>query len=83
MGAEPDDDVLAVVAHGLLGPVLAIRTAALTLSRTGDVLPADVRADLLVQMHERCQLVSDLLVDLIRGASPDVQAALQELERHG
>jgi K+-sensing histidine kinase KdpD len=75
------EDVLAVVAHGLLGPVGSIRTAAVTLARTGDILPPEVRTELLQQMTGRCELVSDLLIDLVRGASPDVRAALSELRR--
>lgn len=77
------EDVLTVVAHGLLGPVGSILTAAVTLARTGDVLSPQVRAELLQEMSDRCDLVSDMLIDLVRGASPDLLAALHELDQRG
>ena len=77
---EAEEELLVVVAHSLLGPVLACRTAAQMLLERHEILPADLREELLRHLALRARFTCDLLGDLIRGGSDALVDALAELD---
>src|SRR5438477_5317609 len=87
LGAEQrmtnDDDraVVAVVAHGLIGSIGAIRLAISTL-RQWDALDPDLRVRMLELADRQAVFVSELLADLVRGLPEEALGALEgELNR--
>ena len=78
-----DDDraVVAVVAHGLIGSIGAIRLAISTL-RQWDALDPDLRVRMLELADRQAVFVSELLADLVRGLPEEALGALEgELNR--
>jgi len=85
MQARPSEDedraVVAVVAHGLIGSIGAIRLAISTLKQW-DKLEPEVRAQMLDIADKQAVFVSELLADLVRGLPEEALGALEgELAR--
>ena len=83
--ARPSEDedraVVAVVAHGLIGSIGAIRLAISTLKQW-DKLEPEVRAQMLDIADKQAVFVSELLADLVRGLPEEALGALEgELAR--
>lgn len=76
---DHDDDLVAVVAHSLLAPVMSCATAAETLIAHHERLPPEARGELLDLIQSRADLTSGLLIDMIRGGSLGVIEALEGL----
>lgn len=77
--AEPDADLVVVVAHSLLGPVVACETAARTLLARSEQLPPAIREELLDHIVRRAELTAAALHDIVRGRAPELIAALDSL----
>ena len=76
-----DRAVVAVVAHGLIGSIGAIRLAISTLKQW-DKLEPEVRAQMLDIADKQAVFVSELLADLVRGLPEEALGALEgELAR--
>jgi signal transduction histidine kinase len=74
-----DDELIAVVAHGLLNSVAAIRINADLLRRTTDLEP-DQR-QMLEAIEVQIRHVGAVLIDLTRSAGPELVSRLDELQR--
>lgn len=77
--AESDADLVVVIAHSLLGPVVACETAARTLLARGEQLPPAIRQELLDHIVRRAEVTAYALQDLVRGRAPELIAALDSL----
>ena len=78
---EEDSAVVAVVAHGLIGSIGAIRLAISTLKQWDKIEP-ELRAQMLDIADRQAVFVSDLLADLVRGLPEEALIALEgELSR--
>ncbi|HZT67974.1 MAG TPA: histidine kinase dimerization/phospho-acceptor domain-containing protein [Acidimicrobiales bacterium] len=72
--------MLAVVAHGLLGPVSTLLGYAEILSTRWDDLPDERRRQMVETIRTRGELVAGMLHDLVSaGMSPEVEAFLDRL----
>ena len=79
--AEPDLPALtAVIAHGLLNSVAVSGGAISTVQRYWATLGASERDRLLRQAQEHLMLISDFLLDLVRGLPPESRSMLEALE---
>ena len=79
--AEEDSAVVAVVAHGLIGSIGAIRLAISTLKQWDQLAP-ELRTQMLEIADRQAVFVSDLLADLVRGLPEEALVALEgELAR--
>ena len=76
---EGQADLLAIVAHALLNPVVAIATGAQMLVERGDELPDDLRVQLLRIMSQRSRETAELLADMVHGGRPELVAQLDAL----
>ena len=77
----PDaDQLLAVVAHSLLNSLSVIYGSAATLGDFGERLSGDQRQEFLVTIMRQSEHVMEVLKDMIRGGSPEVLAALADLD---
>jgi signal transduction histidine kinase len=74
-----DDELIAVVAHGLLNSVAAIRINADLLRRTTDLGP-DQR-QMLEAIEVQIRHVGAVLIDLTRSAGPELVSRLDALQR--
>ena len=79
MSTIGDDNLVAVLAHSLIGPVAACQIAAGTV-RDHPELPAELRGELLQRIVSSSRLAIDMMQDMVRGASGAVLDALRELE---
>lgn len=78
----PDpSDLTAVVAHSLLGPVMACHTAATTLRDRGEALTEEVQVELLRLIADRAETTTALLRDVMSGGSAPLLDALDALSR--
>ena len=78
---DEDRAVVAVVAHGLIGSIGAIRLAVSTLKQW-DKLDPETRAQMLEIVDRQAVFVSELLADLVRGLPEEALGALEgELAR--
>lgn len=74
-----DDELIAVVAHGLLNSVASIRINADLLRRSAE-LSAD-QQEMIEAIAVQSKHVGAVLVDLTRAAGPELLAQLDELQR--
>lgn len=79
MSGEWTDDLLAVVAHSLLGSAAVVVGGASTLIDHHDRLTDAQREQLLEAIRTQGEHISELLKDFIRGGSDQVRATLEEL----
>ena len=78
--AGEDAAILAVTAHGLLGPVTAIGFAAQLLLERWDASTPDERRFFLQTILERAQFTADVLKDMVRGLPVEVTGVLDGLQ---
>ena len=79
LDTEPEDHLVVVVAHSLLGPVIACETAARTLLARGDQLSPETRTELLDYIVTRANMTAHALHDIVRGRPPELIEALDSL----
>lgn len=73
-----DQTTVALLAHGMLTSLSVVR-ASLWLTATSE--DGDVRERVMEHGMEQITLISDILVDLARGLSPEALDLLQEVRR--
>jgi K+-sensing histidine kinase KdpD len=73
------DDLLAVIAHSLLGSMTVIVGSAEMLETHWSVLAEDVRCDLIAKIRTQSAHVSGVLGDLVRLGDPEMIEALDSL----
>jgi len=76
----PDDEVVAVTAHGLLNPMSAV-VGGIDLALRCEELPATTR-EALAAARRQAMHVTESLRQLAQGLPPEVLAALEDLRRH-
>jgi signal transduction histidine kinase len=82
-GVSHDDhgDLLSVLAHQWLNMIAVIGGSASTLrDSAADLDPVDARR-LVTIIARQADALEDSLLDVLRGARPEVRVALQELQR--
>jgi signal transduction histidine kinase len=81
MGPETEwpDDLLAVMAHGLLNSMGVISGAAETMKLHWARLDDDLKLELIDKMIAQAALVSGVLTDLVRSGRPELVEALDQL----
>jgi hypothetical protein len=82
MGPETEwpDDLLAVMAHGLLNSMSVIAGSAETMKLHWARLDDAVKLELLDKMIAQAALVSGVLGDLVRSGRPELVEALDQLQ---
>lgn len=76
---EPDDSLLAVVAHGLLNSMGVVHAGAVTLADRWHDLDDATRQSLLDRIVQQSTHVTGVLKDLVRSGDPEIVAALDDL----
>ncbi|HUF32692.1 MAG TPA: histidine kinase dimerization/phospho-acceptor domain-containing protein [Acidimicrobiales bacterium] len=77
--SETDDELIAVVAHGLLNSIASIRINADLLRRSAE-LSSD-QQEMIEAIEVQSKHVGAVLVDLTRVAGPELLAQLDKLQR--
>ncbi len=77
--AEWSEDLLAVMAHGLLNSMGVISGAAETIKIHWDRLDDAIKLELLDKMLQQSSLVTGVLQDLVRSGRPELVEALDDL----
>lgn len=73
------DDLLAVMAHGLLNSMGVISGAAETIKLHWERLDDAIKLELLDKMIAQSALVTGVLTDLVRSGRPELVEALDQL----
>ena len=74
------DDLLAVMAHGLLNSMGVIAGAAETMKLHWERLDDSIKLELLDKMIAQSALVTGVLGDLVRSGRPELVEALDHLQ---
>lgn len=77
-----EDELMAVVAHGLLQPLAAAQLAVATALDNAEVLDKEEIVRIVAMAKPHLALVVDLVKDLVRGLPAEVAQELDQLRRH-
>lgn len=78
-----EDPTTAVVAHGLLNSIAAVKGTATSLLDHWDVFDSDpeLARDMLLRIVRQAEMATGVLEDLVRGLPADLASTLTALER--